>query len=98
MNILEFVEQGGEVVTSSGHKVSLILSDDEQYPLIGTVDNFGSIGYNYPCKWDKYGFPSSPTMNHSLDLNPTVKETKYRLVNRKKLELYTDITEFFKNE
>lgn len=97
MNILEFVEQGGEVLTSSGHKVSLILSDDEEYPLIGTVDNLGSNGYNYPCKWDRYGFPFNPTMNHSLELNPTVKEINYRLVNRRKLESYTDITEFFKN-
>ena len=94
MNVLEYIEAGGMVKTSSGYNVSIILSDDEKYPIHGTILKCGITEYNIHCKWDKNGLPHNLPETHGFELNPVVKEVIYHVVHRSELKMYNDICEF----
>lgn len=93
MNILEYIENGGTVKTSSGHFVDCYLSDDEVYPIHGNVKDFGSFGFKYFCRWTADGIPENLPTTHGLDLNPTLERIVYDIFSRKELSKYESIFE-----
>lgn len=93
MNILEFVEQGGNVKTSNGNDVHVLLSDDEHYPIYGTVVS-KHTGNNFECKWDENGIPYNLPETHGWELHPVVEIKTYTLINKSILGIFTNIQEF----
>lgn len=94
MKIIDYIELGGLVKTASGHWVDAYLSDDDKYPIYGSIIDFGSKDHCMDCKWDENGLPENLPTNHGLDLNPVVEEVIYHTIKRNRLSDYDCIYDF----
>lgn len=81
MNMLEWVESGGRVKTANGCAVDVYLSDDEEFPIAGTV----RAVVPFECMWDAQGNPHRLPLTHGLALIAVVPVTTYRNLSRREL-------------
>lgn len=92
MNILEFIEQGGKVITAGGCDVIITDIDlSRHYCLIGTVQP--KLYCSYSLSWDKDGFPERLPTTHGQNLLAVVPEIKYNVVPVKRLREANSVDE-----
>lgn len=84
MNILEFVSQGGKIMTATGDHVLITdINPSTKYCISGKID---STVYDFNLSWDENGYPERLPLTHGLNLLAILPEIKYTIINKQKLK------------
>lgn len=81
MNILDWILNGGAVKTAHGRPVTIWLTDDDQYPIEGKVDD----NVPFECRWDENGYPHNLPLTHGLNLLAVKRIVNYHTLSKDEL-------------